>query len=144
MGINEGDRAVMAALLIEEKQARERIARAEELIARWQPRIALAEQRGRSDLALEARRQLEEALREREAAQHEVERIAQEKAMLRHEVNRPAGNAAGEAHAEVLLESFREIGVDPEAVELKELERENTAEDALAALKARMKLQGDR
>ena len=141
MAADEFDHAEMTALVMDQKYQEQRFEKAQKMIDLWGPRLKLAEERNRPELVAEARRQLEEALKERAGARHCLERIQMDKSMLRHEVNRPEG--VNEARNEALLESFKTIGVDPEAVQINDVAKEQSADDALAALKARMQSEND-
>lgn len=136
--IDEGELGEMEALILEEKMHRKRFEDAKERVELWQPRLELAESRGRSELAAEARRRLTEARQDYGAARHQLERIQMEKSVLRKEANRPDDRTAAEMRDEQALDAFRSMGADPETWEINQVAKEQTADDALAALKARM------
>ena len=135
--IDEVERAEMLALVMQEKDARKRLEEANEALTLWEERVALSRQRGRHDLLAKATARLEEASLAAAAAELELEHLANEKAVLRGSALMP-DSSHQLAQAESLVEDFRTMGVDPEAGEIDELVREETADDMLAALKARM------
>jgi len=143
--IQEAIHGEMTGLVLEYKRQKKKLARAEELLEKWLPRVELAEEKGRPDLVEQARRQVLQAKQDRAQAAHAIQALRDEKAMLRHESLRPdaAEAAYRETRDEMLLEDFRGLGVDPEAVQLDEMADEQSADDALAALKAKMRTDGD-
>ena len=136
---NEGDHAMMTALVLEEKQVRAKLEDARERFDLWRSRLRKAEEMGRADLFDEIERHLHEARAEGMAAKQTLERVEMDKAALRHESRSGADQAAAKhAQAEHLLGQFEAMGVRPEDDELRRVERDREAEDMLAALKARM------
>ena len=137
--IDDGELGEMEALILNEKYHREQLEKAQVLIERWTPRVKLAEERGRIELAGQAREMLRNAKQDYALARQNLERIAMEKSMLRQEARRPDDRTHAEIRDEQALDAFRSMGADPETYELNQVAKEQTADDALAALKARMK-----
>jgi hypothetical protein len=126
----------MTYLVMQQKEAEEKLRQADEELEKWRPRVEFAKRKGALDLAEEATRRVDSALAERQAAQFELERIANEKSMLRLGSRLPQGVEA--ANTEILLESFRAMGINENDGALDRLEKEQAGEDMLAALKAKM------
>jgi hypothetical protein len=127
----------MTALLLEEKQARQKFQQARERFELWKNRLALAEEAGRDDLVEDALREMDSAKQEATGARATFERIKNEKSMLRvgsrlREQEDTVGQAEG------LVEQFRAMGVNPEDEELRQVAKDQAANDMLAQLKARM------
>ena len=136
--IDDIERAEMLNLVLLEKDAKKRFEKAREAIPVWEERVELSRQRGRHDLLTKATAKLEEVRQEAASAKLELEHIANEKAVLRGSALMP-DSSHQLAQAESLIEDFRAMGVEPETGEIDELVREETADDMLAALKARMR-----
>ena len=136
MTIDAADHAEMMGLVVQQKQAEERLQKAQDELAKWRPRVELARKKGAFDLAQEAAARVADAEREAAAAQLEIEHIANQKSALRFQSKLDDGTAP--ANTEVLLESFRSLGINPDDGAIDRVAKEQTSEDLLAALKAKM------
>lgn len=79
---------------------------------KWSGRVALATQKGMSDLARQAQEKVDEIETRLRKIKFDLEVLDQEKDMLRYENRRPKGQEV--ERAEALLESFRAAGIDPD------------------------------
>ena len=121
--VDPGIHAEMTILIRRENELEETIneLRDDELPL-WKKRVRLAEEKGMSDLADEARGRLRELQDKLEKSVRELESIEMQKSMLRKESRRPSGSEV--ARSEALLEQVRMAGlVDPDKSEWDELER---------------------
>ena len=132
-----GDHAEMAALLIEEKQARKKFDEAREAFELWESRLERAESAGRDDLVQLALQELADAKQKGQEAKHAFERLKNEKSMLRVG-SRLRDQPETVGQAEALVEDFRSMGINPEDEEIREVVKEQSAIDMLASLKNKM------
>lgn len=141
----EHEREYALDLVMEAKRIRKTVEEKRALRERWEKRLALAREAGRSDLE-------EAAGNEIAALDSEIQRLEVEEAMLAKEVEqakaeyRTARIRGGlSVDAEALAESLEaEAGpADPAGRELDELGRQAEADAALEALKKEMGLAGD-
>lgn len=137
MTVDPADVAEMAHFVLEEKDAKKRLAEAEEAIELWTKRVTMARKHGQESLALEADERLAQEKAKQEEALHDLERIANDKHMLRYETRLPGENP-GQAFAEQLLGQFEDMGVDAKEYELNKLSKDQEADDMLAALKMKL------
>lgn len=131
----------MAYLMQREKKQRQEANQLEDEIEVWKKRVRLADERGMSDLADQARQRARELIARRRKLEDEFELIATEKQMLRRESLRPGGQEV--ARAEELLRRWQESGlVDADqAVLEREFDQLNAAQ-ALAELQQAMGEEG--
>lgn len=114
--------AEMTILIRREKELEEQLAELKEELPVWAKRVRLAEDKGMTDLADEARVRARELKAKYDKAQQELDSIDMQKSMLRHQSRRPSGNEV--ERAEALLEQVRQAGlVDPDKAKWDELER---------------------
>lgn len=114
--------AEMAMLIQQEKKLQEEIAALREELPVWQKRIRLAEERGMAELADQARDRLRQIKDRAVEIQYELDTIDLDKSRLRKENRRPTGQEV--RRAEALLDSFRQMGIDPDRAMLeRELEK---------------------
>ncbi len=102
----------------------------------WFRRAKLALQKGRLDLAKEAKQRAEKAQFDFKEAERLLKEVESEKIKLQYESQAPTGEEVMRSHR--LLADFKEMGIDPE---FEELERafESDKQDALEQLRARMR-----
>ena len=132
--VDPGIHAEMTILIRREKELEAEIRELEEdELPLWRKRVGLAEDKGMSDLADEARGRLRELQEKVAKNRAELDSIDMQKSMLRHEARRPSGNEV--ARAEALLEQVRLAGlVDPDRSKWDELESRGMREDSGAVL----------
>jgi len=123
--------------VLEEKEAKKRLAAAEEAIEQWTKRVTMARKHGQTLLAGEAAERVQQEMANRDAATQDLERIANDKQMLRYETRLPGENP-GQAFAEQLLGQFDDMGVHGEEYELNKISKDQEADDMLAALKMKL------
>lgn len=121
--------AEMAMLIRREKELEEQIQEIETELPVWSKRIGLAENKGMTDLADEARGRLRELKQKLVDGKAELDSIDMQKSMLRHQSRRPSGIEV--ERAENLLEQVRLAGlVDPDRTDWDALEKKAAAKKA--------------
>src|SRR5690554_6721082 len=126
-------RSHMTYLIQCEKKDLEKATALEEDIALWKKRVGLAQGRGDSALAEQARARALALIAERRELQTRLDMIVNEKDILRRESRRPDGHEL--EYAEELLRRWQESGlVDPDKAVLDEAFDKLAAEQALAEL----------
>ena len=124
----------MTYLVQKEKKARERASGLEDEIEVWKKRVRLAEDKGKPDLADEARQRARKLIAERRELEDQLGLIGTEKRMLIKESRRPTGDEV--ARAEQLLQRWKDSGlVDPDEAVLEREFDEMHAEQALDEFK---------
>lgn len=128
--VDPGIHAEMTILIQREKELEREIEELEtDEIPLWTKRVALAEDKGLSELADQARERVVELKSRLAKARSEVDSIDMHKSMLRHESRRPSGNEV--ERAEALLEQVRLAGlVDPDRKDWDDLEKKALLEDS--------------
>jgi phage shock protein A len=139
MSPTEGDRAVLAALIQEERRLEQQLEDARTRRDLWRGRLEKAQAAGRADLEEECVRQLQQVVVDGRSASAALDRVRMEKDMLRAEVKRSAQPEANTAYNDQLLDQFAALGVRPEDEELRRLSRDAAADDALERLKRQMR-----
>ena len=137
MPVDLGDQAELAALVGQEKKAREKLEAAREALALWVRRGKLAKERGEIYLAREAMKRGQEAKADLDTAQREINSLAMQKDVLKSGARRHGVQPSADAQA--LVEAFRMQGLAPEEQELTEMQRETEAELALGEMKKALK-----
>jgi hypothetical protein len=139
MSPTEGDRAVLATLIQEEKRLEQQLEDARARRDLWRGRLEKAQAAARADLQEECARQLEQIRADGRSAQAALDRIRVEKDVFRAELKYNAKPEANTAYNDQLLDQFAALGVRPEDEELRRASRDAAAEDALERLKRQMR-----
>lgn len=139
MSPTEGDRAVLATLIQEEKRLEQQLEDARARRDLWRGRLEKAQAAARADLEEECARQLEQIRADGRSAQAALDRIRVEKDVFRAELKYNAKPEANTAYNDQLLDQFAALGVRPEDEELRRASRDAAAEDALERLKRQMR-----
>lgn len=136
--MDEGDRIYMTEILTQIRVVKERLAENEKEHALWAGRVAIAEKAGKLDLAEAARERadhLREQLTEDEKVLMELE---VRKGALKNEIRAAGVDDGSVARANKMIDSLKETPWAPQDARLDRIEKEATADDALAALKKKM------
>ncbi|MBA2661711.1 MAG: hypothetical protein H0U74_05410 [Bradymonadaceae bacterium] len=122
-------REEMTLLVQREKKLEQEKQSLENELPTWQQRVRLAEEKGISELADQARERFVQLRARHKEVGFELEVIAMDKSVLRRRSRQPSGQEV--ERAEALLESFRQSGlVDPDEAALESEFRElQKAED---------------
>lgn len=132
--VDPGIHAEMTILIRREKELEEQVKELNDAeIPLWIKRVRLAEEKGMSELADEARGRVRELKARLDKAKAEIDSIDMQKSMLRHESRRPKGHEVD--RAEALLEQVRMAGlVDPDRGEWDKLEKQHALKEASDAI----------
>jgi phage shock protein A len=135
--MNEGDRILMTELLAQLKQAEQDRDQAQKDMDTWIARMELAKKARDRDLWEGARARALDAEEKRRQAESVIMELEVQRDDLRRKARAPQADP-GLAHANHLLEQFKELGVDPNEEKFQRMEKQAQADDALSALKRKM------
>ncbi|TVQ97531.1 MAG: hypothetical protein EA398_14555 [Deltaproteobacteria bacterium] len=133
--MNTGDRELMAYWVRERNAARRVIEKTREDAGLWLKRTKLARDAGREEMAQEAERRALEAKRAWDEAELRLQEAEMQIEQVRREARGP--DRSGLARAAATLDSFRAMGVDPQAAQFDEMEKRMRAEEFIAQVRER-------
>lgn len=136
--VQSGDRELLAHWLRQKREAERELEETLENGQTWFRRAKLAAEQGRDDLAVQARDRALAARDAHRAAEKRLQEAEVEIARIKGDGTTPESTAAL-LRAQQIRENFEAMGVDVAAGEFEELSDAVEAEDALRALRERMK-----